>query len=44
MAKAKGESLWAWLDDPDFGPLERIGIVISGERPDFPGHSTNKLM
>ena len=32
MAKAKGESLWVWLDDPDFGPLQRIGTLSRGDR------------
>jgi len=32
MAKAKGESLWVWLDDPAFGPLQRIGILSRGDR------------
>ena len=32
MAKAKGESLWVWLDDPAFGPLQRIGTLSRGDR------------
>jgi len=32
MAKAKGEQLWVWLDDPAFGPLQRIGTLSRGER------------
>jgi serine/threonine-protein kinase HipA len=32
MAKAKGESLWVWLDDPAFGPLQQIGTLSRGDR------------
>lgn len=32
MAKAKGEQLWVWLDDPAFGPLQHIGTLSRGER------------
>lgn len=32
MAKAKGEHLWVWLDDPEFGPLHHIGTLSRGER------------
>ena len=32
MAKAKGEQIWVWLDDPAFGPLQRIGTLSRGER------------
>ena len=26
------EQLWVWLDDPAFGPLQRIGILSKGDR------------
>jgi serine/threonine-protein kinase HipA len=32
MAKAKGEHIWIWLDDPAFGPLQHIGILSRGDR------------
>ncbi|MDP2875923.1 MAG: hypothetical protein Q8O00_07050, partial [Holophaga sp.] len=32
MAKAKGEHIWVWLDDPAFGPLQHIGIQSRGDR------------
>ena len=32
MAKAKGEHIWVWLDDPAFGPLQHIGILSRGDR------------
>jgi len=32
MAKAKGDQLWVWLDDPAFGPLAHIGTLFRGER------------
>lgn len=32
MAKAQGEQIWAWLDDPSFGPLQRIGFLSRGDR------------
>lgn len=33
MAKtAEREHLWVWLDDPTFGPLQRIGILSKGDR------------
>lgn len=33
MAKAPGrDQLWVWLDDPAFGPLQRIGTLSRGER------------
>lgn len=32
MAKAQGEQVWVWLDDPSFGPLHRIGSLSRGER------------
>ena len=32
MARAKGEQLWVWIDDPAFGPLQRIGILSRGDR------------
>lgn len=33
MAKtADREQLWVWLDDPTFGPLQRIGILSKGDR------------
>jgi HipA-like protein len=32
MAKAKIEQLWVWFDDPEFGPLQHIGILSRGDR------------
>lgn len=32
MAKAKGDQLRVWLDDPAFGPLQQIGTLARGER------------
>jgi serine/threonine-protein kinase HipA len=32
MAKIRGEQIWAWLDDPSFGPLQRIGTLSRGDR------------
>ncbi len=32
MAKAKGEQIWVWLDDPLFGPLQHIGTLSRGDR------------
>lgn len=32
MAKAQGEQIWVWLDDPSFGPLHRIGSLSRGDR------------
>ena len=32
MAKVRGEQIWVWLDDPSFGPLQRIGTLSSGDR------------
>src|SRR3989339_133425 len=32
MAKAKGEQIWVWLDDPAFGSLHHIGTLSRGER------------
>lgn len=32
MAKAKGDQLWVWLDDPVFGPLQHIGTLSRGDR------------
>lgn len=32
MAKAQGEQIWVWLDDPSFGPLQRIGSLSRGDR------------
>lgn len=32
MAKARGEHIWVWLDDPAFGPLQHIGILSRGDR------------
>lgn len=32
MVKAKGDQIWVWLDDPSFGPLQRIGTLSRGER------------
>jgi serine/threonine-protein kinase HipA len=32
MAKAKGEHIWVWLDDPAFGSLQHIGILSRGDR------------
>ena len=32
MAKTVGEQIWVWLDDPAFGPLQRIGTLSRGDR------------
>ena len=32
MAKVRGEQIWVWLDDPSFGPLQRIGTLSRGDR------------
>lgn len=32
VTKAKGEQIWAWLDDPAFGPLQHIGTLSLGDR------------
>lgn len=32
MAKATGEQVWVWLDDPVFGPRQQIGTLARGER------------
>lgn len=32
MAKARGEQVWVWLDDPAFGPLQHIGTLSRGDR------------
>jgi serine/threonine-protein kinase HipA len=32
MAKAKGEQIWVWLDDPAFGSLQHIGTLSRGDR------------
>lgn len=32
MAKVQGEQIWVWLDDPSFGPLQRIGTLSRGDR------------
>ncbi|KAF0221589.1 MAG: serine/threonine-protein kinase [Geobacteraceae bacterium] len=32
MAKASGEHIWVWLDDPAFGLLQHIGTLSRGER------------
>ncbi|HBA72081.1 MAG: HipA domain protein [Geobacteraceae bacterium GWC2_55_20] len=32
MAKVQGEQIWVWLDDPSFGPLQRIGTLFRGDR------------
>lgn len=32
MAKAKGDQIWVWLDDPAFGPLQHIGTLSRGDR------------
>ena len=37
MAKAKGEHIWVWLDDPAFGPLQHIGILSRGDRGSVDG-------
>lgn len=31
MAKAKGEQLWVWLDDPTFGSLQHVGTLSLGD-------------
>jgi len=32
MIKIQTEQIWVWLDDPWFGPLQRIGTLSRGER------------
>ncbi len=32
MARVQGEQIWVWLDDPSFGPLQRIGTLSRGDR------------
>ena len=32
MAKAKGDQIWVWFDDPGFGSLQHIGTLSHGER------------
>ncbi|MEZ4600751.1 MAG: type II toxin-antitoxin system HipA family toxin [Syntrophotaleaceae bacterium] len=32
MTRARNEELWVWLDDPAFGPLQRIGTLSRGDR------------
>ena len=32
MAKSRVEQVWVWLDDPSFGPLQRIGTLLRGDR------------
>ncbi len=32
MTKIKGEEIWVWIDDPAFGPLQRIGSLSHGDR------------
>ena len=32
MAKKQGEQIWVWIDDPTFGPLQRIGMLSRGDR------------
>ena len=32
MAEGENEQLWVWLDDPAFGPLQRIGTLSRGDR------------
>ncbi|WP_243372626.1 type II toxin-antitoxin system HipA family toxin [Geotalea sp. SG265] len=32
MAKASGEHIWVWLDDPVFGSLQHIGTLSKGEK------------
>lgn len=32
MAKSAGEQIWVWLEDPSFGPLQRIGTLSRGDR------------
>jgi len=32
VAKVKGKEIWVWLDDPAFGPLQRIGTLSRGDR------------
>ena len=32
MAKTVGKQIWVWLDDPAFGPLQRIGTLSRGDR------------
>jgi len=32
MVKIQTEQIWVWLDDPCFGPLQRIGALSRGDR------------
>jgi serine/threonine-protein kinase HipA len=32
MAKSRGEQIWVWLDDPEYGPLQQIGTLSRGDR------------
>ncbi|HNX77789.1 MAG TPA: HipA N-terminal domain-containing protein [Candidatus Rifleibacterium sp.] len=32
MAKIQGEQIRVWLDDPSFGPLQKIGTLTRGDR------------
>lgn len=32
MAESRGESIWVWLDDPAFGPLQQVGTLSRGDR------------
>jgi len=33
MAKGKNRrQLWVWLNDPTFGPLQKIGTLSQGDR------------
>ena len=32
MAKIQGEQIRVWIDDPSFGPLQRIGTLSRGDR------------
>jgi len=32
MVRTRNETLWVWIDDPAFGPLQRIGTLSRGDR------------
>src|SRR6056297_2734503 len=32
MTSGQSDSIWVWLDDPAFGPLQRIGTLSRGDR------------
>jgi len=32
MTSGQSDSIWVWLDDAAFGPLQRIGTLSRGDR------------